>query len=329
MVQTLVVCQSLLWWGHNKGRCIVCFNLPQIVSQQNWFWTFYVEFWSCWRQGYNWVPQGIKETLEGYMIHKRRKLHLLYPLTVIVLPEFTLITSNCFTILRFLYSVNRYRMVEYIWWTTARFFFAEAITHQNFSFCKFLFSDVCFQPTKSPWKDWIHTASTSCSWILSLWMIADTNTTTPSGLSQVKTNETFFYTLNIHKSCLCITKIKRKCSTGKAEPHMPGRLYIHPDSPASGAHWMKQPVSFHKLKLTNNNLDQNGHVSWIFKKKLWISQNYLLIGLWVTWFWDGACTTADDRVKVEKVRWPFRATQADLWSCVSFLKTDTTQDLSL
>ncbi|KAK3793913.1 hypothetical protein RRG08_033489 [Elysia crispata] len=47
--------------------------------------------------------------------------------------------------------------------------------------------------------------------------------------------------------------------TGKAEPHMPGRLYIHPDSPASGGHWMKQPVTFHKLKLTNNNLDQNGH----------------------------------------------------------------------
>lgn len=50
--------------------------------------------------------------------------------------------------------------------------------------------------------------------------------------------------------------------TGKAEPHMPGRLYIHPDSPASGSHWMKQPMSFHKLKLTNNNLDQNGHVSY-------------------------------------------------------------------
>lgn len=49
--------------------------------------------------------------------------------------------------------------------------------------------------------------------------------------------------------------------TGKAEPHMPGRLYIHPDSPAAGSHWMKQPVPFHKLKLTNNNLDQNGHVS--------------------------------------------------------------------
>ncbi|XP_064620612.1 T-box transcription factor TBX3-like [Lineus longissimus] len=48
--------------------------------------------------------------------------------------------------------------------------------------------------------------------------------------------------------------------TGKAEPHMPGRLYIHPDSPASGAHWMKQTVVFQKLKLTNNNLDQNGHI---------------------------------------------------------------------
>lgn len=52
--------------------------------------------------------------------------------------------------------------------------------------------------------------------------------------------------------------------TGKAEPHMPGRLYIHPDSPASGSHWMKQPLTFHKLKLTNNNLDQNGHVSFMY-----------------------------------------------------------------
>ncbi|XP_071501911.1 uncharacterized protein [Diadema antillarum] len=48
--------------------------------------------------------------------------------------------------------------------------------------------------------------------------------------------------------------------SGKAEPHMPSRLYIHPDSPATGAVWMKQVVSFHKLKLTNNNLDQHGHI---------------------------------------------------------------------
>ncbi|NXL88430.1 TBX5 factor, partial [Alectura lathami] len=49
--------------------------------------------------------------------------------------------------------------------------------------------------------------------------------------------------------------------TGKAEPAMPGRLYVHPDSPATGAHWMRQLVSFQKLKLTNNHLDPFGHVS--------------------------------------------------------------------
>lgn len=42
---------------------------------------------------------------------------------------------------------------------------------------------------------------------------------------------------------------------------MPGRLYVHPDSPATGAHWMRQLVSFQKLKLTNNHLDPFGHVS--------------------------------------------------------------------
>ncbi|KPP60228.1 hypothetical protein Z043_121787, partial [Scleropages formosus] len=47
--------------------------------------------------------------------------------------------------------------------------------------------------------------------------------------------------------------------TGKAEPAMPGRLYVHPDSPATGAHWMRQLVSFQKLKLTNNHLDPFGH----------------------------------------------------------------------
>ncbi|XP_074077049.1 T-box transcription factor TBX4-like [Macrotis lagotis] len=46
---------------------------------------------------------------------------------------------------------------------------------------------------------------------------------------------------------------------GKAEPAMPGRLYVHPDSPATGAHWMRQLVSFQKLKLTNNHLDPFGH----------------------------------------------------------------------
>ncbi|XP_078480040.1 T-box transcription factor TBX5-A-like, partial [Lampetra planeri] len=48
--------------------------------------------------------------------------------------------------------------------------------------------------------------------------------------------------------------------SGKAEAAMPGRLYVHPDSPAPGAHWMRQLVSFQKLKLTNNHLDPFGHI---------------------------------------------------------------------
>jgi T-box len=38
------------------------------------------------------------------------------------------------------------------------------------------------------------------------------------------------------------------------------RIHLHPDSPARGAQWMKQVVSFDKLKLTNHQLDDNGHV---------------------------------------------------------------------
>ena len=48
--------------------------------------------------------------------------------------------------------------------------------------------------------------------------------------------------------------------TGKAEPHTVGRFYVHPDSPATGVQWMKQSILFHKMKLTNNAMDQHGHV---------------------------------------------------------------------
>ena len=42
---------------------------------------------------------------------------------------------------------------------------------------------------------------------------------------------------------------------------MPPRMYIHPDSPAKGATWLRQqPISFDKIKLTNNQLDENGHI---------------------------------------------------------------------
>ena len=48
---------------------------------------------------------------------------------------------------------------------------------------------------------------------------------------------------------------------GKADPEMPKRMYIHPDSPSTGEQWMSKIVSFHKLKLTNNISDKHGFVS--------------------------------------------------------------------
>ncbi|KAM6945731.1 T-box transcription factor TBX19 [Aplochiton taeniatus] len=40
-------------------------------------------------------------------------------------------------------------------------------------------------------------------------------------------------------------------TAGKPEPHSNGGVYIHPDSPNFGAHWMKAAVCFNKVKLTN------------------------------------------------------------------------------
>ncbi|KHN72952.1 T-box transcription factor TBX3 [Toxocara canis] len=47
---------------------------------------------------------------------------------------------------------------------------------------------------------------------------------------------------------------------GKADPEMPKRMYIHPDSPATGEHWMAKGANFHKLKLTNNISDKHGFI---------------------------------------------------------------------
>ncbi|KAG2463551.1 TBX22 factor, partial [Polypterus senegalus] len=38
------------------------------------------------------------------------------------------------------------------------------------------------------------------------------------------------------------------------------RLYIHPDSPCSGETWMRQVISFDRVKLTNNEMDDKGHI---------------------------------------------------------------------
>ncbi|GFQ69449.1 t-box transcription factor TBX20 [Trichonephila clavata] len=47
---------------------------------------------------------------------------------------------------------------------------------------------------------------------------------------------------------------------GKADPPSPARLYTHPDSSFSTDQLRKQVVSFEKVKLTNNEMDKQGHI---------------------------------------------------------------------
>ncbi|KAM4526671.1 T-box transcription factor TBX6 [Fundulus diaphanus] len=49
-------------------------------------------------------------------------------------------------------------------------------------------------------------------------------------------------------------------AVGGAEARLPDRVFIHPDSPATGAHWQSRTISFHYAKLTNNTLDTRGHI---------------------------------------------------------------------
>ncbi|KTF83832.1 hypothetical protein cypCar_00031717 [Cyprinus carpio] len=56
---------------------------------------------------------------------------------------------------------------------------------------------------------------------------------------------------------------------GKAEGNMPGnRMYMHQDSPNTGNHWMRQEVSFGKLKLTNNKGSSNNVAQMIVLQSL-------------------------------------------------------------
>uniref|UniRef100_UPI001ED82428 MAX dimerization protein MGA a n=1 Tax=Scatophagus argus TaxID=75038 RepID=UPI001ED82428 len=46
---------------------------------------------------------------------------------------------------------------------------------------------------------------------------------------------------------------------GKAECYVKSEPFPHPESPSTGHQWMQKPVSFYKLKLTNNITDQEGN----------------------------------------------------------------------
>lgn len=66
---------------------------------------------------------------------------------------------------------------------------------------------------------------------------------------------------------------------GGAEPQSPQRMYLHPDSPALGSHWKSQPVLFNKVKLTNNTLDNSGHVSRLKFKSFLLLEYLSLFGM--------------------------------------------------
>jgi len=62
--------------------------------------------------------------------------------------------------------------------------------------------------------------------------------------------------------------------SGKADPEMHRRMYIHPDSPATGEQWMSKPASFHKLKLTNNMSDKHSLVCCVLYISFDFFSNY-------------------------------------------------------
>lgn len=94
-------------------------------------------------------------------------------------------------------------------------------------------------------------------WVLAIYMVPSRLTLNRSDqLFQVLWLQTFVffsYRYVYHSSKWMVA--------GNADSPVPPRVYIHPDSPASGETWMRQVISFDKLKLTNNELDDQGHVS--------------------------------------------------------------------
>lgn len=77
------------------------------------------------------------------------------------------------------------------------------------------------------------------------------------------------------------------------------RLYVHPDSPCTGETWMRQVISFDRVKLTNNEMDDKGHVGdhkvlLISASKLRICNSWRKVLVWLrSWkrlwlFWNSS-----------------------------------------
>lgn len=82
-------------------------------------------------------------------------------------------------------------------------------------------------------------------------------------LSGLEADQNYFVLLEMVPIAECRYKFSGSqwVPAGGAEPQSPQNIYVHPDSPALGSHWQAQPILFNKVKLTNNTLDSNGHVS--------------------------------------------------------------------
>jgi len=80
----------------------------------------------------------------------------------------------------------------------------------------------------------------------------------------------YFFLLDIVPADDCRYKFHncRWMVAGKADPELAKPLYIHPDSPSTGAQWMQKTISFHKMKLTNNIADKHGYVSYFIHSLL-------------------------------------------------------------
>ena len=64
---------------------------------------------------------------------------------------------------------------------------------------------------------------------------------------------------------------------GKADPPPPHRFYVHPDAPYSGEQLRKQVVSFEKIKLTNNEMDKNGQVRYLYLHAFRVSNMTMIL----------------------------------------------------
>jgi brachyury protein len=63
-----------------------------------------------------------------------------------------------------------------------------------------------------------------------------------------QSNQTYFYVCVCYR---CRYVEGRWIPSGKAERPPSNAIYVHNESPNFGAHWMKEPVNFSKLKLSN------------------------------------------------------------------------------